>query len=181
LPDHRAPEGAIVCLERGIELAGVRLRLRDWPGQDGPLVHVPDPLAPGNVVVDALAAQFAPPYRLLSVEPRAAHPYQTQAVDLRATLEQFGFAAPILIGERLGCIAALLVAAWYPDVIGRLVLVDPVYEASPLHELTIEARALRECPPDWPSLRSSVHCPVQVVRWTDRLGAEDLRGFLQIP
>ena len=93
------------------------------------MVHVPDPLLPNDLVVDALAAWFAPRYRVVSLEPRAGQPYQIQTADLRATLHQFGFSSPILVGQRLGCLAALLVAAWYPKSVARLILVDQIIEA----------------------------------------------------
>jgi pimeloyl-ACP methyl ester carboxylesterase len=82
------------------------------------------------------------------------------AADLHGVLDQFGFAAPILVGERLGCLPALLVAAWYPEVVGGLVLIDPNYAPPPGE--SIAARALRECPPDEATMRSGVRCPVLV-------------------
>ena len=42
-------------LERTVELDSVRLRLRDWPGLVGPVIHVPDPLHTSDFV-DSLAA-----------------------------------------------------------------------------------------------------------------------------
>jgi pimeloyl-ACP methyl ester carboxylesterase len=143
-------------------------------------VYVPDPLAPSDVVVEALGAAFGPGYRVLSIEPRSGQPYQVQAADVLATLDQFGFLSPVLIGERLGCVAALLIAAWHPDRVASLVLVDPTYTAPPEHASSVEARALRDCPPDWPSLHAAVHCPVLVLHWDDA-GVERLQTFLQLP
>jgi pimeloyl-ACP methyl ester carboxylesterase len=169
-----------VCLERSIELEGARLRLRDWPGFSGPLVHVPDPLSPGDDVLDVLAAHLAPDYRVLSIAPRPGQPYQIQAVELVATLDQFGFEKPVLLGERLGCVAALLLAAWHPGRVARLVLIHPTYDAPLAFENTIEARSLRDCPPDWPSLRNAVHCPVLELAWTEA-SLNDLQTFLPLP
>jgi pimeloyl-ACP methyl ester carboxylesterase len=143
-------------------------------------VHVPDPLSASDVIVEALAAQFGPAWRVLSIKPRDRQPYQVQAADVRATIEQFGFSEPVLLGERLGCVAALLVAAWHPELISRLVLVDPIYAAPPEYESTLEARALRDCPPDIPTLRKSVRCPVLVLPWNDA-ALKHLQTFLQIP
>jgi pimeloyl-ACP methyl ester carboxylesterase len=170
-----------VCLERTVELEGARLRLRDWPGFGGPLVHVPDPLSPSDVIVEALAAALAPGYRVLSVEPRSSQPYQVQAIDILGTLDQFGFESPILVGERLGCVAALLVAAWHPGRIARLVLIDPTYDAPLTNGNSIEAQALRDCPPAWSALRSAVQCKVLVVRWTEAADGKDLQTFLRLP
>ena len=168
-----------VCLERSVELDGGRLRLRDWPGICGPLVHVPDPLWVDDALVDALAARFAPRYRVLSLQPRPAQPYQVQLADLRATLDQFGFGAPVLVGERLGCVAALLLAAWYPDSVARLVLLDQTCPIPPGDESCVEARALTDCPPDRARLRLAVRCPV--LELNDAAQAQDLDAFLQLP
>jgi len=150
-----------VHLERTVELAEVRLRLREWPGLAGPLVHVPDPLTADDSLVLALAEALAQRYRVLSVTPRGASPYQVDAADLMAVLDQFGFASPVLVGEGLGCVAALLVAAWYVGRVAGLVLIEPTYTVPPLD--CLEARALSDCPPDWTSLRRTVECPVLVV------------------
>jgi pimeloyl-ACP methyl ester carboxylesterase len=146
------------------------------------LVHVHDPLAAGDIVVEALAAAFAPACRVLSIEPRGGQPYQVQAADVRATLEQFGFDQPaaVLIGEGLGCVAALLVAAWHPGLVSQLVLVEPTHAAPHDHERSVEARALHECPPDWPALRNAVGCPVLEMPWNGA-ALETLRTFVQLP
>ena len=136
MDDHRLR----VCLERTIELAEVRLRLRDWPGLAGPIVHVPDPLSADESFVEAIAATMAQRYRVLSLRPRGASPYQVDAADLLAMLDQFGFATPVLVAERLGCVAALLVAAWHADGrVAGLVLIDPTYD--PPRSDGMEARA----------------------------------------
>jgi pimeloyl-ACP methyl ester carboxylesterase len=73
-------------------------------------------------------------------------------------LDQFGFEAPVLVAQQLGCVAALLVAAWHANRVAGLVLIEPTYE--PPRGSSLEARALRDCPPDWTSLRQAVTCPV---------------------
>jgi pimeloyl-ACP methyl ester carboxylesterase len=154
-----------VCLERTVELWPVQLRLRDWPGFGGaPVVHAPDPLLASDEVIQALAGRLAPRCRVLSLEPRQGQPYQVAAADLLGVLDQFGFSEPVLVGEGLGCLSALLVATWHPDRVGRLVLIDPS-DTAPVSE-GLEARALRDCPPDWPSLREAVRCPLLTVDWS---------------
>jgi hypothetical protein len=64
----------------------------------------------------------------------------------------------VQIGEGLGCLPVVIVAAWHPERVGRVILVGPTC-AAPLRD-GIEARALRECPPDWPALLRSVTCDV---------------------
>jgi pimeloyl-ACP methyl ester carboxylesterase len=153
-----------VCLERTVELGTVRLRLRDWPGHSSPVIHVPDPVSPRAELVDALATALAPGLRVLSLQPRGDAPYQVDAADLLAVLDQFGFVRPVLIGERLGCLPALLIAAWHPGRLGRLVLIDPTCD--PKGSAGIAASALRDCPPDWRGLRNAVDCPVHEVAWS---------------
>jgi pimeloyl-ACP methyl ester carboxylesterase len=151
-----------VCLERTVEMPAAHLRLRDWPGRAGPLVHVPDPLSPDDRLVEALAADLAPKYRVLSLVPRGASPYQVDAADLLALLDQFGFEAPVVVAEGFGSVAALLVAAWQPGRVAGLVLIEPTYDDPP-PSAGLAGRALRDCPPDAASLRNSILCPVLVV------------------
>ena len=80
---------------------------------------------------------------------------------LLSHLTMFGFVEPTLIGERLGCVTALIAAAWYPCSVGSLILVGPAFEAPEGEHLY--ARALRECPPDWTALRTRVRCAVHEV------------------
>jgi pimeloyl-ACP methyl ester carboxylesterase len=109
-------------------------------------------------IVEGLAAALTPRYRLLSVSSRGEAPYQVDVVDLLGVLSQFGFRTPVLVGEGLGCVTALLAAAWCADRVAALILVEPAYEA-PRSEGVV-ARALRDCPPDWVSLRAALRCPV---------------------
>ncbi len=157
------------------------MRVRDWPGLAGPLVHVPeplssassassvdsvldglahvpDPLSVAHSVIDGLADALAPRYRVLSVSSRGDAPYQVDAGDLIGVLSQFGFRTPVLVGERLGCVTALVAAAWYPDRVAGLILANPVYD--PPRSETVAARALRDCPPDWSRLRAALRCRV---------------------
>jgi pimeloyl-ACP methyl ester carboxylesterase len=151
-----------VCLERTIELEGLRMRVREWPGRRGPVVHVPDPRGlVDDAVIESLAASLAPRYRVLSLRARR-HPstYQVDAADVLALLDTFGFRAPVLVGEGLGCVAALLVGAWYPGRVAGLVLVRPRYAAPPSEG--VRSLALLDCPPDLPRLRARITCPVLV-------------------
>jgi pimeloyl-ACP methyl ester carboxylesterase len=157
--------------------------VRDWPGLGVPLVHVPDPLSlRPSELVEGLAALLAPTYRVLSVAPRAAAPYQVAAADLEGVLSQFGFLQPVLIGEGLGCLTVVILAAWYPELVGRLILVGPTC-AAPEDSLEdgIEARALRECPPDWPALLESVRCEVLGMPADDPSLLARVEAFLATP
>jgi pimeloyl-ACP methyl ester carboxylesterase len=128
--------------------------VRDWPGRYGPLVHVPDPLGP-SPFIESVAAALTPDYRVLSIAARDDCPYQVEASDVVGVLAQFGFTSPIVVGEGLSCAAALLVAAWSPERVGALILVDAVYQPS---GDALLARSLRECPPNVAALRVAVRC-----------------------
>jgi pimeloyl-ACP methyl ester carboxylesterase len=117
-----------------------------------------------------LAARLAPRYRVLSLSPRASVAYQVSAADLVGALDQFGFAAPVLVGEGHGCLAALLISAWYPSRVAGLVLINAASDP-PAH--TPEARALTDCPPDWARLRGAVRC-----RMLDATGPGDVEAFV---
>jgi pimeloyl-ACP methyl ester carboxylesterase len=142
-------------------------------------VHVPDPLSPRDDVVSDLAAYFAPEYRVLSISPRPGQPYQTQMGDVLATLDQFGFDEPIVVGERLGCVAALLLAAWHPGRAARLVLIAATFAALS-HWDSVEARALRDCPPNMTTLRAAIQGPLLEIAW-NAATVDNLNQFLQIP
>ena len=121
-------------------------------------MHVPDPLSPADSAVDDLAAALAPRYRVLSVSSRGDVPYQVDVVDLVGVLRQFGFRTPVLVGERLGCVTALVAAAWYPERVAGLILVEPAFD--PPASESLAARGLRDCPPDPGRLRAAVRCSV---------------------
>ena len=97
-------------------------------------------------------------------------------MDLLGTLDQFGFASPIVLGERLGCLPALIVSSWYPGRVGGLVLIDQSHEVL-LPADSVEARALRECAPDWPALRAAVRCPVLDVPGGSERLAQEIEAF----
>ena len=109
--------------------------------------------------------------------PEGKTAYQVQAMDILGFLDQFGLEKPILVGERLGSVAAVLLAAWHPGRVARLVLIDATYVAQ---GSSPEARSLKDCPPDWPSIRGAVQCPIVEVRW-DSATVDNLKQYLQIP
>lgn len=133
----------------------MHIHVRDWPGLAGPLVHLADPMREASAAT-RLAEALAPRYRVLSILARPEQPYQVHVVDLLGVLAQFGFERPLLAPEGASCISALLLAAWYPERVGALALID----AQPQSGDGIRARSLRDCPPDWQSIRAAVQCPI---------------------
>lgn len=140
-----------VRLERQIELGTVRVRVFDWPGHGEPIVYVPDPFAPDDDLPTRIAAEFAPRYRVLSIEPRRDVAYQAQVDDLRRALHQFGFLNTLLVSSGLGACVVLPLAAWYEPLVRTVVLIDPRYNP-PTTSHSLSARTLRDCPPDWARL-----------------------------
>ncbi|HEX8968999.1 MAG TPA: alpha/beta hydrolase [Chloroflexota bacterium] len=136
---------------------------------------MPDPLQP-TALIDGLAGALAARYRVISLSPRRETAYQVAGNDVLGMLQQFGFAAPVLAAEGLGCAAALIVAAWYPGRVAGVALIDATYSAPPGDSL--EARALRDCPPDWPGLIRQIRCPVLDVRGTALSLVADIEAFL---
>jgi pimeloyl-ACP methyl ester carboxylesterase len=132
--------------------------VRDWPGFDGPLLHLPDPLiVEPSPLIERVAALVAPRWRVLSITPRPNVPYQVQLTDIVGVLDQFGCVDASLVAEGTACVTALLLATWYPHHVGRLVLVQPGCAAE---GDSLEARALRDCPPDLSRLRLELGCPL---------------------
>jgi pimeloyl-ACP methyl ester carboxylesterase len=159
-----------VCLDRTLELPGVELRFHDWPGRERAIVC----FAPGHELGPEIADAFAPRDRVLSLTPRPDVSYQTDAADLLGLLRAFGFVAPVLVGHGEGCIAPLLLTAWWPSLVGELVLVEPRRDAP----AGLEGRGLRECPPDWDALLALVRCRVRVL---EQWSIDALREFLRGP
>jgi pimeloyl-ACP methyl ester carboxylesterase len=167
-----------VCLQRTIELDDARISIRDWPGIGGPLVHAPDPLA-RSAIADALGAGLAPAFRVLSVAARGGVAYQVTATDLAGVLRQFGFPRAVLLGEGLGCLHVLIVAAWYPELAWRIILVEPTGVTAT--GASLEARALRDCPPDMTNLRRGVSCAVLELAADDPALVQRVEAFLTAP
>jgi pimeloyl-ACP methyl ester carboxylesterase len=155
----------------------VRIPLLDWPGYAGPLLHVADPFAPDPGLAGQLAAALSPAYRVLSIAPRADCPYQAQVDDLRRVLLQFGFESPILISAGFGVAIVVPLAAWYPELVGSLVLINPSYR--PPDAESVAARALRDCPPDWTALTARLRGPTLTLDSTRPDLLAQLRTFLE--
>jgi pimeloyl-ACP methyl ester carboxylesterase len=148
-----------VRLERSLELGSVRLHVLDWPGHSGPLLYVPGPFVRDEDIASRIAAEFAPAWRVVRIEPRQDVPYQVQVDDVRRAMQQFGFGATVVLSSAYGTCIVLPLAAWYPRLARAVVLIDPIY-APPTCD-GIAARSLRECPPDWIVLQNQIQCSVR--------------------
>jgi pimeloyl-ACP methyl ester carboxylesterase len=158
-----------VWLERSIELDNVRLTVRDWPGHGRPIIHVADPLRESSLL-EQFGAFLPPRYRLVSVSPRPDQPYQVLVADLHGLFAQFGFQDVGVVAEGLSCASARLLAAWYPELVHALVLLD---EQLPEGDALL-ARSLRDCPP----LRHPLACPVVELASTGTAVLNELQTLL---
>jgi pimeloyl-ACP methyl ester carboxylesterase len=74
-------------------------------------------------------------------------------------MDQFGLYGSVVVSEGLGCATALLLAAWHPERVAALALIDTRFEGDANGD-GLALRALRDCPPDWTRLRLAVKCGV---------------------
>lgn len=126
------PRGSPGRLAREMMLGPLRLRLHEWPGSQEVVVCLPGITANGRTF-DVLGSQLAPSWRVLALDPRGrgesdkprhGYGYQVHVADLLSILDQFGFDRAVLVGHSYGAVIALLAAAWCPERVRGLVLVD---------------------------------------------------------
>ena len=111
---------------------GLRLRVREWPG-DGPPIVLLHGLASNARIWDAVAARLAGRSRVvaydqrghgLSDKPDGGYGFAQTVGDLRGLLGALDLARPTLVGHSWGGNVALEYAATYPEGVAGLVLVD---------------------------------------------------------
>jgi pimeloyl-ACP methyl ester carboxylesterase len=125
------------------------LRFRDWPGYAGPLICL------GGGDGATTLAELAPTFRVLSIDLDTSRPYQALACDVAEFIQQFGFRSAVLVGEGLGALVAQLTAAWFPELVGGVVV---THSDANVGASTVLGKSLRDAPPDIDGL--SVACPV---------------------
>lgn len=118
--------------ERQVVVGGATLHVYEWDGAGGPLVCLPGQTA-GGLTFNGFAAALAPEWRVAALDPRGrgqsekpphGYGYQLQVADALAVLDAFGSERAVLVGHSFGAIIALLLAAWHPRRVERLVLID---------------------------------------------------------
>ena len=107
---------------------------RDWGGQGPPLhfAHA-NGFPPGTY--DAFMARLSAHFRCLGMEcratwgsadPAAFHHWREMGDDLAAFLREVGWSRVLAVGHSLGAVSSLYCAVSHPELIGALVLIDPV-------------------------------------------------------
>ena len=144
-----------------------------------------DPLGSLPDLASTLGNALAPDWRVIALAPRPELPYQAQAVETLRLLDTFGFEQPVLLGSGLASGVALLLAAWYPNLVDGLILVNPGLTRARRHKLAILAadtpawRAWLDAPPAWARVESQVTCPVlRLPARTSAPTVEPARAFL---
>jgi pimeloyl-ACP methyl ester carboxylesterase len=139
--------------DRFVTVNGLRLRYRDWGGAGRPLLALHGAAAHAHWW-DPVAPRLGPALRVLALDwrghgrsawPRpSAYGSEDFAADLLAVIERLRLERVVVAGHSMGGHAAMAFAAWHPDALERLVVLD----AKPMVNLQrlLAARARGERP-----------------------------------
>jgi pimeloyl-ACP methyl ester carboxylesterase len=119
--------------DRFVTVGGLRLRYRDWGGRGQPLLALHGSAAHAHWW-DPVAPYLARRLRVLALDwrghGRSGWPrppaYRTEdfAAELLGVIRRLGLERVVVAGHSMGGQAALAFAAWYPDALARLVVLD---------------------------------------------------------
>lgn len=138
--------------DRFVTVNGLRLRYRDWGGDEPPLLglhglsahaHWWDPVAPRLTSrVRVLALDWRGHGRSAWLHP-PAYASEDFAADLLGVIERLRLERVVVAGHSMGGHVALAFAAWHPDALARLVLVDAKPMVNVQRLLAFQARGER--------------------------------------
>ncbi len=127
MPGPRRPR------DRFVTVHGLRLRYRDWGGDGRPLLALHGAAAHAHWW-DPVAPHLTRRLRVLALDwrghGRSAWPkppaYRSEdfAAELAGVIEKLGLEDVVVAGHSMGGHNAMAFAAWYPDRLARLVVVD---------------------------------------------------------
>ena len=115
-----------------IQVNGIMLSYKDWPGERGPLVCIPS-LSAHKGTFDALAARLSPEYRLLALDlrgrgdsdkPQEGYGFAYHARDILAFAGVLGFDTFSIIGHSYGATVGVYLASIRPLLVRSLVMID---------------------------------------------------------
>ena len=115
-----------------IQVNGVSLAVREWPGKGRTVVCVHG-LTANHTCWESLADVLTPEYRMIAFDlrgrgesdkPPKGYSLEIHAKDLGALLDHFGLPSAIIMGHSLGANIGLYFAARFPKRVKKLILVD---------------------------------------------------------
>ncbi|MEW6425599.1 MAG: alpha/beta hydrolase [Bacillota bacterium] len=122
-----------------VNVNGKELHLIDWEGSGTPIICVHGLTANGRCW-DALAEKLSPEYRVIaydlpgrgdSAKPASGYGIPAHAEDILVIMGRLGLDRVTLVGHSLGASIGCYFAAWYPDRLQKLVLVDGGMDPDP--------------------------------------------------
>jgi pimeloyl-ACP methyl ester carboxylesterase len=156
--------GAPLPRDRFVTVGGLRLRYRDWGGDGRPLLALHGAAAHAHWW-DPVAPHLARRVRVLALDwrghGRSAWPrppaYRAEdfAADLLGVIERLGLEDVVVAGHSMGGHNAMAFAAWYPDRLARLVVVDARPHVN-LERLRAFQRRAPRPPTEFPSLAAAL-------------------------
>jgi pimeloyl-ACP methyl ester carboxylesterase len=156
--------GPGVPRDRFVTVGRLRLRYRDWGGEGPPFLALHGAAAHAHWW-DPLAPLLAPRWRVLALDWRGhglsawprppAYRSEDFAAELAGVIERLALRGVVVAGHSAGGHSALAFAAWYPERLARLVVLD----ARP-HVNLERLRALQRRPPrphtEFPSVEAAL-------------------------
>lgn len=149
------------ALERRVEVAGLTLRVREWP-YDGPPILLLHGLASNSRIWDDVAARLAERFHVVAMDQRGhglsdrptdGFAFAKVAGDARAVVEALGLGRVTVVGHSWGGNVALVFATSYPEITRALVLVDGgLIEPRANPEMTLDRLLVDLAPPDLTTL-----------------------------
>ena len=115
-----------------VNVNGVSLAVREWPGK-GPTLVCVHGLTANHTCWDSLAAILTPDYRMIAYDlrgrgdsdkPPKGYSLEIHAKDLGALLDHLGLMSAIIMGHSLGAAIALYFTTHSPKRVKKLILVD---------------------------------------------------------
>src|SRR5262245_46636262 len=182
-----------VSRDRFITVQGLRLRYRDWGGNGRPILALHGAAAHAHWW-DPVAPYLAPHVRLLALDwrghGRSAWPrppaYRSEdfAADLVGVIDRLRLDDVVVAGHSMGGHSALPFAAWYPDRLARLIVVDsrPHLNLERLRALQRRApRTQTEFPRLGEALARFRLRPAETIAPSTLLQAIARRGLVRLP
>jgi pimeloyl-ACP methyl ester carboxylesterase len=185
--------GAPLPRDRFVTVGGLRLRYRDWGGDGRPLLALHGAAAHAHWW-DPVAPHLARRVRVLALDwrghGRSAWPrppaYRAEdfAADLLGVIERLGLEDVVVAGHSMGGHNAMAFAAWYPDRLARLVVVDARPHVN-LERLRAFQRRAPRPPTEFPSLAAALARfrlrPAETTASPALLGAIARHGLVRLP